>query len=135
MFLNSPRSGSSSNLNSTLNIASEDYLVTGSLLRGPQALALPASAGLPSAGGGVFCAAPPPVNALETSGDTGRKKKDKHRDTKPERKVRAIFVKTSRDASGPWIGSTLASKSNISSIVENSESTAVCDTVKKVKKS
>ncbi|KAJ3317693.1 hypothetical protein HDU76_001087, partial [Blyttiomyces sp. JEL0837] len=80
-------------------IISEDYLTAGSLLRGAKALSLPASAGLPSAGGGVF-------KPVEPTSDVARSRNESEKNVgghggvkgrRKTRKVTAIFVKTSKD--------------------------------------
>ncbi|KAJ3415708.1 hypothetical protein HDV05_004386 [Chytridiales sp. JEL 0842] len=92
MFLSSTRSSTTSRPKS---IPSEEYLISGSLLKGSCAPYLPASAGLPSAGGGMFKPAP-----------ESNQKESKHAPSSAGRSIKrpqAIYVKTARDQEvGRW---------------------------------
>jgi hypothetical protein len=100
MFLSS-RANSSQNLlynsgrgSTNELIHSEDYLTTGSLLKGSQAHSLPASAGLPGSGRGMFKPAPPLSARSRRPGSRRKKTKTK--------KPKAIYVLTTKDMSVKW---------------------------------
>ncbi|KAJ3191056.1 hypothetical protein HK101_008140 [Irineochytrium annulatum] len=115
MFLSSPnyalgRTASSVSLSSLTQggspIVSEDYLTADSLLRGARAVTLPASAGLPSAGGGMF-------KAVKAERERAERVTTRKKVPKTKRPV-ALFVKTARDAQGSWSSAKAGSAENVS---------------------